>query len=199
VDAGLRVAGVGRYRLPDRSPDAEDSLDAWVRATWSRAVVYARSLLRDRPAAEDVVQECYCNLLRRADVYDLPRDGVRLLMKAISNACFNKNTRDRPLLSLSSLARGDNGDCRAIDPLDTGAAEPPSVVLHAELEQAIASALDGLPDVQRAAVELKSLGHSVREIADILGVTVSHAGVLIHRGRHELAQRLAPYLKEPTG
>lgn len=163
-----------------------------MRATWPRAVVFARSLLRDRLAAEDVVQECYCNLLRKADAYDLPRDGVRLLMRAIRNACVNKNTRDPRLRSLSAME--DDGP-----PSDPRAAEPPAIVLHAELEQAIASALARLPEPLRAAVELKALGHSLREIADILGVTTTNAGVLVHRGRQELARQLAPFLEEQTG
>src|SRR6266700_301414 len=105
----------------------ESILDVWVKAAWPRAVVYARSMLRDRSVAEDVVQDCFCSLLHKADVYDLPRDGVRLLMTSISHACQKKNTRERPLLSLS-------GDGQAHDPADAEAAEPPRVVLHAELE-----------------------------------------------------------------
>ena len=49
-------------------------LDAWVLSTAPDAVAYAVSLLRDRAAAEDVVQDCYCRLLQKADVYDLPRE-----------------------------------------------------------------------------------------------------------------------------
>jgi RNA polymerase sigma-70 factor (ECF subfamily) len=172
-------------RDKNESPSSNNSLDAWVRETWPRAVVYARSLLRDRLAAEDVVQDCYCNLLRKADVYDLARDGVRLLMKSISNACFKKNRRDRPMTSLS------------VRP-DANASEPPDLVLHAELESAIEAALARLPQTQRAAIELQSLGHSLREIADILDVTPTNAGVLVYRARQELARLLAPYLEEQT-
>jgi RNA polymerase sigma factor (sigma-70 family) len=172
-----------------RDTNEPDCPEAWVKATWPRAIIYARSLLRERSAAEDVVQDCLCNLLRRADAYDLPRDGVRLLMTSISHACLKKNTRGRPVLSLT----GD--DDGPIDPTDTAALEPPRVVLHAELESAIAAGLARLPERQRAAVELKALGHSLAEVADILGVASSHAGVLVHRGRQALAEQLAPYLE----
>jgi RNA polymerase sigma-70 factor (ECF subfamily) len=165
--------------------ETPDGLDAWVRLTWPRAVVYARSLVRDRSAAEDIVQDCFCNLLRKADLYDLVRDGVPLLMKAITNACFSRNQRAKPMLSLH---------VPGLDPADETGTEPVKVVLHAELEQAIAAALAELPDLQRAAIELKGLGHSLREIAEILDVSSANAGVLIHRGRQELAERLGPYL-----
>jgi RNA polymerase sigma-70 factor (ECF subfamily) len=167
---------------------SQSSLDDWIRAAWPRAVVYARSLLSDRAAAEDVVQECFCNLLRKADVYDLPRDGVPLLMKSISRACLKLNTRGLPMASLNGAT--------TIDPADTGALEPPKVVLHAELEWAVAEALEQLPPMQRAAVELKGLGHSLQEIAEILEVSATNAGVLVHRGRQNLAERLAPFLEK---
>src|SRR5207248_8790329 len=70
-----------------------DELDAWVLETAPRALAYARSLLGDLDQAEDVVQDCYCRLLAKADVYDLPRDGLKLLFKAVGNACINRATR----------------------------------------------------------------------------------------------------------
>lgn len=176
-------------------PGLQDNLDSWVRASWPRAVVYARSLLRDRPAAEDVVQDCFCNLIRKAAEYDLLRDGVLLLMKSITNACLKKNTRDRPTISLNTATLGQDGDRRGIDLVDVAAAEPSAVALNSELERAIAAGLAALPSVQRAAIELKGLGHSLREIAEILEVSPSNAGVLIHRGRQALAQHLGPFLE----
>jgi RNA polymerase sigma-70 factor (ECF subfamily) len=64
------------------------------------------------------------------------------------------------------------------------------------LQEAIARGLDELPPTQRAAVELKSMGHSLQEIAEALGVTPSNAGVLIHRGRQTLARRIGRFLGE---
>ena len=179
--------------------DSQSSLDAWVLATWARAVIYAQSLLRDRPGAEDVVQDCYCNLLRKAGVYDLGRDGVPLLMKSITNACLKKNTRDRPMMSLSIHSPMESDGCRGIDPVHPTAVEPSSVMLHAELEQAIEAALTRLPETQRAAVELKGLGHTLREIGEILDVTPANAGILVYRGRQALAKSLAPFLEERAG
>lgn len=183
----------------DHALGSNDSIDAWVLATWSRALVYAQSLLRNRPGAEDVVQDCYCNLLRKADVYDLARDGVPLLMKSITHACFKKIARDRPMVSLSIHRPTGDEEHRGIDPVHPTAVEPENIVLHAELEQAIEAALARLPEIQRAAIELKGLGHSLGEIGAILNVSASNAGVLVFRGRQALAKYLAPYLEGQTG
>jgi RNA polymerase sigma factor (sigma-70 family) len=156
--------------------------------------VYARSLLYDHASAEDVAQDCFCSLLRKADDYDLLRDGVFILLKAITNACLKANARGRTVISLDASLFKD-GRSGSLEPADDTSVGPPQAVLHAELERAVEEALAELPEMQRAAVELKGLGHSQQEIAEILEVSPSNAGVLIHRGRHALAQRLAPFLE----
>ncbi len=87
------------------------------------------------------MQDCYCNLLRKADVYDLTRDGVPLLMKSITNACLKKNARDKPTISLSIHSPAGSAGRLGIDPVHPTAVEPSSIVLNAELEQAIEAAL----------------------------------------------------------
>lgn len=175
--------------------EASDPLDQWVLATAPRAVAYATSLLRDVHAAEDVVQDCYCRLLAKADVYDLPRDGLKLLMRSITNACINQRTRRRPMLRLHrNDPEGEGSD----DPADPRADSPDALVMGKELETAIAAGLAELPQLQRAAVELRSLGHSQQEVAEILGVSSNHAGVLIHRARQALSRLLAPFLERET-
>jgi RNA polymerase sigma-70 factor (ECF subfamily) len=176
-----------------KDPAGTAGLDAWVLATAADAVAYAASLLRDRAAAEDVVQDCYCRLLQKADRYDLPRDGRKLLFAAVTNACINRNTRTRPLVSLDG---GENGQgFHAVLP-DPTAATPERQALRQELEQAVAEALGRLPLPQRAALEMKGLGHSLQDIGAALGVRPGHAGVLVHRARQAMAKHLAPYLEE---
>jgi RNA polymerase sigma factor (sigma-70 family) len=179
-------------------PLNEPALDAWILATAADAVVYATSLLRDRSAAEDVVQDCYCRLLAKAGVYNLPRDGRKLLFEAITNASINRLTRARPLLSLDTA--GDDGESLHGAVADPEARSPERLAMNRELELAIGAALEELPPVQRAALQMKSLGHSLEEIGSALGVTSNHAGVLIHRARQTMARLLAPYLAhEKTG
>jgi RNA polymerase sigma-70 factor (ECF subfamily) len=173
------------------------ALDAWVLATAPDAVAYATSLLRDRATAEDIVQDCYCRLLQKADVYDLTRDGRKLLFQAITNACINCSTRTRPTLSLDG-GRDDSSGFHDVlaDPL---AEIPERAMMYRELEQAVAQGLAQLPLPQRAALEMKSLGQSLEDIADALGIKANHAGVLIHRARQTMARFLAPFLEESAG
>jgi len=164
-----------------------DDLDAWVLTTAPRATAYARSLLRNWDDADDVVQECYCRLLAHAAHYDLPRDGLKLLMTAITNACINRTTRRKPVFSLTRAEA-------TADPIDPVVPAPDLSAASNELEAAMGVALSNLPPPQRAAIELKSMGYTQHEIGEMIGVTASNAGVLIHRGRQALARQLAPFL-----
>ena len=159
-------------------------------ATLPRALAYATSLLRDRALAEDVTHDCYVRLLAKADTYDLPRDGTKLLYKAITNACIDKNYRDRRLVSLEAESLGDLAGAPSLTD------NPHDQAAQRELEEAVAFELDRLTVAQRGAVELKSLGHSLDEIAEALGTSPSNAGVLVHRARKILAGRLARFLEE---
>jgi RNA polymerase sigma-70 factor (ECF subfamily) len=168
------------------SDEQRDRLEAWVVAVAPRAAAYARSLVADPNQAEDVVQECLYQLLRHAGRYNLEQDGVKLLFKAISNRCINRATRHRAILSLDGA--GSTG--RPIPVVDAAGLRPDEVAEHRELEDRVGAALQTLPEVQRAAVELRSLGMSKEEIGEVLGVSPSNAGVLVHRGRLALAAAL---------
>lgn len=171
-------------------PPAPDP-NAWLLANLPRAVAYAASLLNDRTTAEDVVHDCVCRLLRKSHEYDLPRDGVKLLYRSITNACINQNTRRRPHLSLFA---GDD-EPAAPTVADVSALEPVHDAVGKELEEAVASGLQMLPTNQRAALELKSLGHSMQEIARALDTSTGNAAVLVHRARQTLARHLSPFLE----
>lgn len=183
--------------MATKGPGQSDAVDAWVGDTLPRAVAYARSVLRDPTLAEDIVHDCYCRLLRRADVYDLPRDGTKLLYRSITNACINVMQRDRRMVSLDAPGRDDRPLSESILPVRPEL--PDSPMQRSELEAVIERGMEQLSAMQRAALQLRILEHSTQEIADTLGLTPTNAGVLIHRARQILATVLAPYLGEKAG
>jgi RNA polymerase sigma factor (sigma-70 family) len=182
--------GRGKYLTSDRESNPDDAADAWVLSTLPRALAFAVGLVSDRAAAEDVVHDCYCRLLRKADAYDLPRDGAKLLFRAITNACVDLSRRRGLTTSYDQW----NESAPSADLPDPAADEPWRQLERRELEDAIGRGLDQLPLPQRAALELKSMGQSLQEIGEALGVTANNAGVLVHRARQTLARHVAPYV-----
>jgi RNA polymerase sigma-70 factor (ECF subfamily) len=150
--------------------------------------------LRDRALAEDVVHDCYVRLLQKSETYDLPHDGTKLLFRSITNACVDRNYRDRTLLSLEFEDDGEGVGAPAL--ADSRACDPHDLAAHRELEEAFAVELGHLSLAQRGALELKCLGYSLGEIAEALGTTSSNAGVLVHRARKALSSQLARFLEE---
>lgn len=170
-----------------------ENLDAWLRRFAPRAVAYARTLLSPADSAEDLVQDVLCRLLDHSE-YNLLRDGERLLFRSITNACINARTRRRELLSLD--ATGPDGA-----PLSDGLAaaspgNPADVAGSQDLLRAVERELMHLPSMQRAALQLAAMGGTLREVAETLEVSASNAGVLVHRARKTLRERLGPTLPE---
>ena len=169
------------------------AIQAWVEYSLPRGLAYAKSLLRDGHAAEDVVHDCFCRLLAKRDDYDLPEDGFKLLLRSITNACIDLGRRGTPV-SNSLDSPEDHVASREVP--DDRFLQPPRAAMYRELQAAVGSALQRLPVQQRAALELKSLGCSLSDIAESLGVTENNAGVLVHRARQCLAKDLEPLLTE---
>ncbi len=79
---------------------------------------------------------------------------------------------------------------------EPAALQPPQQAMQHELAAAIDAGLAELSPPQRAAVELRSMGYSLLEIAEMLEVSYVNARALLHRGRTRLAVRLQPFLQE---
>lgn len=182
ADSEAKLARISHPGRPD------DELGQWVADTVQRALAFALTLIRNRADAEDIVHDCYQRLLAKADQYNLPDIGTKLLFKSITNACINWSRRRPPVVSLEVTEPEISADKADLGPVQRA--------IQGELEAAIAKALDELPITQRAIVELRSLGHSVLEIADMLDISHSNARVLLHRARRSLALRLRPYIED---
>lgn len=164
-------------------------LDEWIDRTAKRALAYAVTLVGNPVEAEDLVHDCYCRLLAKSAEYDLPRDGEKLLFKAVTNACINSVQRRRPVASLDSVKWSDHRGLA-----ESSETNPERRAEARELHKAVSAALAKLPVNQRAVVELRSLGHSVMEAAEMLEISHANARVLLHRARQTLAVELRPFL-----
>lgn len=168
-------------------------MDGWIEKELPAAVRYAASLIGDRTAAEDIVQEAIYRLLRRAGSYDLDRDGRKLLYRAVTNGCINLTVRRREVLSLNNSSGQQETAPQVVDPR---AASPADVVMATELNDAIHRGLQSLSMRDRCVLELASLGHEPRGIADIIGMKPAGIRVILHRARKTMAAFLNAHFSE---
>jgi len=170
-----------------------ERLENWMRKFAARAVAYVTSLVGDRDEAEDIVQDTFYNLLTHYSERKLLEEGERILFRSLTNASINAIKRARKTVSLNAT------DENELAPVQTVPQKRyPDPVLSAErneLKQAIDEAMAKLPVAQRAALHLRIIGYSLADISDMLGVTPSNAGVLIHRARLALKQRLKKFIE----
>jgi RNA polymerase sigma-70 factor, ECF subfamily len=137
--------------LPDlRDPEA---FSATYRRLAPAAHAAALAVLRDREAAQDVVQDVFCALWTRPDAYRPERGSLTTFVQVMARSRALDRLRARAA-ARAALTRGAH-EARA----QPTSAEPPSeTVIRRDSARAVLRALDRLPDGQRAAVLLHHVG-----------------------------------------
>ncbi len=145
-----------------------------------RVLALARRMLRDPAEAEDVTQETMLRLWRMAP--DWQAEGAALstwLYRVASNLCIDRLRRRREVA----------GD--AVPEVPDEAPAPLERMQDGARAEALAAALDRLPERQRVAVVLRHLeDRGNPEIAAVLGTSVEAVESLLARGRRALASDL---------
>jgi RNA polymerase sigma-70 factor, ECF subfamily len=160
-----------------------DLYDRHARPVYSLAL----RILRDRPDAEDVVQEVFTQAWSQASRYDMARGavGAWLLNMTRSRAIDRlRSKRSRPDSRVSDRSG-------ALNVADTAESQDLQL-LSAEQLAKLKSALDGLPLLQRIAVELayfEGLSHS--EIAERLEEPLGTVKTRIRQAMIKLREAMA--------
>jgi RNA polymerase sigma-70 factor (ECF subfamily) len=192
-----------------RGPDESVRLLARIAEEWTaRLTRYAASILRDEELARDAVQDVLLRLCEPSSFPASAGDGLAgqslcdepaaraWLFKAVRNRCIDLLRKEGRMSHLEDhygqdgaiprmrlVGGGGNGDEIRDDP--ARAAET------RESADAALAALEGLPALQREALRLKFSGElSYKQIAETMGKSVTHVGVLIHEGLKSLRERL---------
>ncbi len=191
----------GRTDGPGEIIDADDHLvgrvargdaGAWpmlVERHLGAVVGFACTVLGDRSEAEDIAQETFVRLMRKAPDW---RPGGAKLRTRLFRVATNLST-DR-----WRKARRARQDWRVPpSPDDFGEGD---VIRPLDQARAVRSALRALPERQRVAIALVHYrGLANREAADILGVSVDALETLLARGRRAIRRELGHLVSELLG
>ena len=148
-------------------------------------------MLGSAPQAEDVTQECFLSILQRPEAFRAERASLRTYLCAIARHLALKQLRKRGQETLvddppEEAPRGAAGERDAL-----------SAVIEAEAAEAVRSAVEALPPLQREAVVLFEYQEmSLADVAAVCEVDVGTVKSRLHRARERLRRTLTPFLAE---
>jgi RNA polymerase sigma-70 factor (ECF subfamily) len=142
----------------------------------------ARSVLRDTHEAEDVVQEAYVRAFTHAARFE----GRSSVATWLSRIAFHEALRRRRRGLRERTTPHAGGELR-------GATGEECMAGLNEHDPRLDAALDALPAGIRTVVVLRLVqGLSTRETAECTRLSEANVKVMLHRGKHLLAERLGP-------
>jgi RNA polymerase sigma-70 factor (ECF subfamily) len=192
--------------LLERLRQGDEVAFAAVVRSWSPAMLrVALAHVRSRATAEEVVQEAWLGVLRGLDRFEGRAQLRTWVFRILVNIARRHGTREaRTIAELAGPTvdpdrfRGDDdlewpGHWRdEAAPTDWG---PEPALLAAEFRDVLTAALGGLPERQRAVVELRDVhGLDAQEVCELLDLTPANQRVLLHRGRAHLRAALEEHV-----
>jgi RNA polymerase sigma-70 factor (ECF subfamily) len=152
---------------------------------------FVNARLRDPHAAADVVQDVYAKAFRNLDRYDRRRPFATWIYAIARNACVDflrRRVRD-PLAGVAPNAPAPPPDLDALPA--TGDWDPALAAERKDLVEAAREELGKLPDIRRAAVEMKIVeGLTFREVAEALDTPLGTVAFWVRESLDAIAMRL---------
>jgi len=171
---------------------ADDAFEDYYRQHRGGLLRFITSRVRDRTAAQDLVQEVYTKAYKNREKFDPERSFTAWIYTIARNSCVDhlrRRVRD-PLSAIAPNAPVAPPDLDSI--ADPGPLDPHHAAERKDLIVAVRKELSRLPDQRRAAVEMKILdGLTYRETAQALGVPLGTVAFWVRESLEAVAKRLS--------
>src|SRR3954470_12262956 len=180
----------------------ERAFETLVERYYPTMLAIARTHVRTRASAEEVVQDAWVAVLKGLDRFEARSSLKTWVMRIVANIAITRAIREARMTPFSSLV--PEGEEAAVDadrfrgpqdgfpghwrayPSDWRSL-PEQALLGRETLQALAGARHELPDAQRIVVTLRDVyGCSSEEVCATLETSAANQRVLLHRGRSRL-------------
>jgi RNA polymerase sigma-70 factor, ECF subfamily len=143
---------------------------------------FAWVLMNSRADAEDIAQESFLVLMRKAAVFDPSKAQLRTWMLSVTrHLCWQFKQR---------TCRAEQLD---VEPYSQGATVEQAAITS-EIESAVRQAVQALPEAQREAIFLFEFEElSLKEVSSVLNIDANALKARLHRGREQLKRALAEF------
>lgn len=165
----------------------QGAFDTIFRAHYAGLVGVAERMVREREAAEEVVQDVFLEIWRRRDTLVIEETLRAYLYRATRNRALNRIRRQQLERKSQHLLEATS----SVAPTSEGAAER-------EIDDAVREAVASLPDRCREVFELsRGSGLKYTEIAAAMGISVKTVEAQMGKALRLLRERLAGWLEDP--
>jgi RNA polymerase sigma-70 factor, ECF subfamily len=172
-------------------------LEALVRAHQVQAVRVVYLIVRDRAAAEDIVQTAFVRVHARIHQFDPDRPFAPWFFKSLVNDALKTLAHQQRHTSLDAEIGGTFETLADLLAAPTG--DPAAAFDQTELRQQVWDAIGKLTPVQRSVVVLRYyLGMSELEAAEALDVATSTVKSRLYDARQQLKRLLVNWRGEST-
>lgn len=171
----------------------QDAFEVLLERYENAVITFCYAFVRNRDLAEELAQEAFLRVYKSAPRYKPLAKFSTWLYRIAANLCINELNKEklRRARSIDEPVGNSPDGSRIVERIASDSKLP---LTQAELREAhaiVERAIDRLPDEQRATlvmVEYHNL--SYKEIAEILGVTVSAIKMRVKRARESLREML---------
>ncbi len=154
---------------------------------------YVGMLLHDYALAENIVDDVIFHVWEIRDRIEITTSLRSYLMRSVRNRCYDhvQSLRVRTEHNVSALAAADSS---RIDNY-TDATQPQGILIEKELEEAVARAVEALPEqCRRVFVASRMEGKRYEEIARLTGLSVNTVKYHVKNALRFLRRDLAQYI-----
>ena len=181
-----------------------DAFRMLVERDQGRAYGLALRVLRDEEQAKDAVQDAFLKVYRSLDRFEGRAGFYTWLYRIVMNQCLDRKRRDKSDREVEwndeSAAGVLNASESAASPAGRDAdREAPDVAIErSEIRQAVARAIDALPEDARRTIQLREIdGLSYKEIAEAMGIPKGTVMSRLHYARQRLRELLQETGNDP--
>jgi RNA polymerase sigma-70 factor (ECF subfamily) len=183
---------VKRFRKGDL-----DAFEELIRRYQSKAFNLAMRLTRNTEDAEEVLQDVFSTLYRKAAGFEGKSAFSSWLYRITVNASFMllRKRKQQSVTYLEDITQQKHLHHLDNDPLIQQRSD--SITYRHELRDRLSDAIDKLPEQYRAVFVLRDVdGLSNNEVSEILDLTIPAVKSRLHRSRLMLRKKLLRYYKE---
>jgi len=142
---------------------------------------YALRILKDKPEAEDVVQDVLVKVWKKRELWHTWENKEAMCMTMTRNLSIDRSrSKSRQTTDLPEYYDEESPE-----------ADPSEIAESLDTMALIQKIMDDLPDKQREVIHLREIdGYSYQEISEVLTMSMSQVKINVHRARLFMKERI---------